>query len=314
MARKKIALIGAGMIGGTLAHLAALKHLGDVVLFDVVDGLPQGKALDLLESGPIEGFDASIIGTNKYDDIEGADVCIVTAGLARKPGMSRDDLLSVNTKIMLDVASNVRDRAPKALVIVITNPLDAMVTVMKRITGFPKQRVVGQAGVLDSSRYRTFVAMELGVSVQSVNAIVLGGHGDDMVPVRSYCQVGGVPVAKLISAERLNAIEARVRKAGGEIVNLLKTGSAFYSPAHAAIQMAEAYLFDRKQVLPCAALLEGEYGVKGFYVGVPVVIGAGGVERVVEVDLTAEERKALDLSVSHVRELVEATEKFLPKA
>ncbi len=313
MARRKVALIGAGMIGGTLAHLAALKGLGDVVLFDVVEGLPQGKALDLLESGPIEGFDASIVGTNKYDDIKGADVCIVTAGLARKPGMSRDDLLSVNTKIMLDVAGNIRDHAPNAFVIVITNPLDAMVTVMKRITGFPKQRVVGQAGVLDSSRYRTFVAMELGVSVQSVNAIVLGGHGDDMVPVRSYCQVGGVPVAKLIKPERLDAIEARVRKAGGEIVNLLKTGSAFYSPAHAAIQMAEAYLFDRKQILPCAALLEGEYGVKGFYVGVPVVIGAGGVERVVEMELTADERKALDLSVTHVHELVEATEKFLPK-
>ncbi len=313
MARKKIALIGAGMIGGTLAHLSAIKGLGDVVLFDVVEGLPQGKALDLLESGPIEGFDAAIVGTNKYDDIAGADICIVTAGLARKPGMSRDDLLSVNSKIMADVASNIRDRAPNAFVIVITNPLDAMVTAMKRLTGFPKQRVVGQAGVLDSARYRTFIAMELGVSVQSVNAIVLGGHGDDMVPVRSYCQVGGVAVEKLIPAVRLDAIEQRVRQAGGEIVNLLKT-SAYYSPAHAAIQMAEAYLFDRKQVLPCAALLEGEYGVKGFYVGVPVVIGAGGVERVVEIELTPAERKALDVSVSHVRELVEATEKFLPTA
>jgi len=313
MARKKIALIGAGMIGGTLAHLCATKRLGDVVLFDVVEGLPQGKALDLLEAGPIEGFDAAIVGTNKYDDIEGADVCIVTAGLARKPGMSRDDLLSVNTKIMNDVATNIRTRAPNAFVIVITNPLDAMVTAMKRITGFPKQRVVGQAGVLDSSRYRTFIAMELGVSVDSVRAIVLGGHGDDMVPVRSYCQVGGVPVEKLIPAARLEAIEQRVRQAGGEIVNLLKT-SAFYSPAHAAIQMAEAYLFDRKQILPCAALLEGEYGVKGFYVGVPVVIGGGGVEKVVEIDLTAAERQALDVSVSHVRELVEAAEKFLPKA
>jgi len=311
MARKKIALIGAGMIGGTLAHLCATKGLGDVVLFDVVEGLPQGKALDLLEAGPIEGFDASIVGTNKYDDIAGADVCIVTAGLARKPGMSRDDLLSVNTKIMNDVATAIRKHAPHAFVIVITNPLDAMVTAMKRITGFPKQRVVGQAGVLDSARYRTFVAMELGVSVQSVNAIVLGGHGDDMVPVRSYCQVGGVAVEKLIPAARLDAIEARVRQAGGEIVNLLKT-SAFYSPAHAAIQMAEAYLFDRKQVLPCAALLEGEYGVNGFYVGVPVVIGGSGVERVVEIDLTAAERQALDVSVSHVRELVEAAQKFLP--
>jgi len=313
MARKKIALIGAGMIGGTLAHLCATKGLGDVVLFDVVEGLPQGKALDLLEAGPIEGFDAAIVGTNKYDDIEGADVCIVTAGLPRKPGMSRDDLLSVNTKIMNDVATNIRNRAPNAFVIVITNPLDAMVTAMKRITGFPKQRVVGQAGVLDSARYRTFVAMELGVSVQSVTAIVLGGHGDDMVPVRSYCQVGGVPVEKLIPAARLEAIEARVRQAGGEIVNLLKT-SAFYSPAHAAIQMAEAYLYDRKQVLPCAALLEGEYGVNGFYVGVPVIIGGGGVERVVEIELTAAERQALDVSVSHVRELVEAAQKFLPAA
>jgi len=311
MARKKIALIGAGMIGGTLAHLCATKGLGDVVLFDVVEGLPQGKALDLLEAGPIEGFDASIVGTNKYDDIDGADVCIVTAGLPRKPGMSRDDLLSVNTKIMNDVATAIRKHAPQAFVIVITNPLDAMVTAMKRITGFPKQRVVGQAGVLDSARYRTFVAMELGVSVQSVNAIVLGGHGDDMVPVRSYCQVGGVAVEKLIPAARLVAIEARVRQAGGEIVNLLKT-SAFYSPAHAAIQMAEAYLFDRKQVLPCAALLEGEYGVNGFYVGVPVVIGGGGVERIVEIELTPAERQALDVSVSHVRELVEAAQKFLP--
>jgi malate dehydrogenase len=312
MARKKIALIGAGMIGGTLAHLSVLKRLGDVVLFDVVEGLPQGKALDLLEAGPIEGFDASIVGTNTYDDIDGADVCIVTAGLARKPGMSRDDLLAVNSKIMNDVATNIRQRAPQAFVIVITNPLDAMVTAMKRITGFPKQRVVGQAGVLDSARYRTFVALELGVSVRSVTAIVLGGHGDDMVPVRSYCQVGGVPVEKLIPAARLDAIEQRVRQAGGEIVNLLKT-SAYYSPAHAAIEMAEAYLYDRKQTLPCAALLEGEYGVQGFYVGVPVVIGAGGVERVIEIELTAAERKALDVSVSHVRELVEATEKFLPK-
>ncbi|MFQ5665116.1 MAG: malate dehydrogenase [Candidatus Binatia bacterium] len=311
MARKKIALIGAGMIGGTLAHLTLLKRLGDVVLFDVIEGLPQGKALDLLEVGPIDGFDASVVGTNTYEEITGADVCIVTAGLPRKPGMSRDDLLSVNTKIMVDVATNIRERAPEAFVIVITNPLDAMVTTMKRVTGFPKQRVVGQAGILDSARYRTFVAMELGVSVQSVTAIVLGGHGDDMVPVRSYCQVGGVPVDKLIPAARLDAIETRVRRAGGEIVNLLKS-SAFCSPAHAAIQMAEAYLYDRKQILPCAALLEGEYGVNGFYLGVPVVIGGGGVERVVEIDLTPAERQALDGSVHHVQELVQAAEKFLP--
>ncbi|HYD47104.1 MAG TPA: malate dehydrogenase [Terriglobales bacterium] len=311
MARKKIALIGAGMIGGTLAHLTVLKRLGDVVLFDVVEGLPQGKALDLLEAGPIEGFDASIVGTNSYEEIEGADVCIVTAGLPRKPGMSRDDLLSVNCKIMVDVATNIRNRAANAFVIVVTNPLDAMVTAMKRVTGFPKNRVVGQAGVLDSSRYRTFVAMELGVSVESVHAIVLGGHGDDMVPVRKHCNVSGVPVEKLISPARLDAIEARVRQAGGEIVSLLKT-SAFYSPAHAAIRMAEAYLLDRKEVLPAAALLEGEYGVNGFYVGVPAVIGAGGVERVVEIDLTPAEKQAFDGSVAHVRELVEASQQFLP--
>jgi malate dehydrogenase len=310
MARKKIALIGAGMIGGTLAHLSALKGLGDVVLFDVIEGLPQGKALDLLEAAPIEGFDTSVLGTNKYDEIAGADVCIVTAGVPRKPGMSRDDLLSINTKIMRDVAANIRDRAPNAFVIVITNPLDAMVTAMKRLTGFPKQRVVGQAGVLDSARYRAFVAMELGVSVNSVHAMVLGGHGDDMVPIRSHCNVAGVPVQRLIKPDRLEAIEKRVRNAGGEIVNLLKT-SAFYSPAHAAIRMAEAYLFDKKEIMPCAALLEGEYGVNGFYVGVPVQIGAGGVERVVEIELTAAEREALKGSVEHVRELVQATERFL---
>jgi malate dehydrogenase len=310
MARKKIALIGAGMIGGTLAHLCALKRLGDVVLFDVIQGVPQGKALDLLEAAPVEGFDVSIVGTNTYEQITGADVCIVTAGVPRKPGMSRDDLLSINTKIMRDVATNVRERAPGAFVIVITNPLDAMVTAMKRLTGFPKQRVVGQAGVLDSARYRTFVAMELGVSVESVHALVLGGHGDDMVPIRSHCNVAGVPVERLIKPDRLEAIEKRVRNAGGEIVNLLKT-SAFYSPAHAAIRMAEAYLFDKKEVLPCAALLEGEYGVNGFYVGVPVQIGAGGVERVIEIDLTPAEREALKGSVEHVRELVQATEQFL---
>mgnify|MGYP002623495868 FL=1 len=311
MARKKIALIGSGMIGGTLAHLAAIKHLGDVVLFDVVEGMPQGKALDLIEAGPIEGFDVDITGTNSYDDIAGADVCIVTAGLPRKPGMSRDDLLSVNCKIMGDVAQNIRDKAPNAFVIVITNPLDAMVTAMKKITGFPKERIVGQAGVLDSARYRTFIAMELGVSVQSVNAIVLGGHGDDMVPVRGYCQVGGVPVAKLIEPGRLDAIEARVRQAGGEVVALLKT-SAYYSPAHAAIQMTEAYLYDRKQILPCAALLEGEYGVDGLYVGVPVVIGGGGVEKVIELELSDAEKEAFAGSVAHVRDLVEASAKFLP--
>jgi malate dehydrogenase len=311
VARKKLAMIGAGMIGGTLAHLAALKQLGDVALFDVVEGMPQGKALDLLESGPIEGFDVKIVGTNSYEDIADADVCIVTAGIARKPGMSRDDLLGINSKIIQDVGTNIAKYAPKALVIVITNPLDAMVTLMKRATGFPKERVVGQAGVLDSSRYRTFIAMELGVSVQSVSAVVLGGHGDDMVPVRSYCQVGGVPVAKLIPEDRLAAIEKRTRMAGGEIVALLKTGSAYYSPASAAIRMAEAYLFDKKEILPCAALLEGEYGYRDVYAGVPVQIGAGGVEKVIEIELTESEKKEFAVSVSHVQELVSAMDKVL---
>jgi len=280
-------------------------------LFDVIEGMPQGKALDLVESGPIEGFDASVVGTNSLSDIAGAEVCIVTAGLPRRPGMSRDDLLETNVKVMKSLGAGIKQYAPNSFVIVITNPLDAMVTAMKRLTGFPKQRVVGQAGVLDSARYRTFVAMELNVSVESVSAIVLGGHGDDMVPVRSLCHVGGVPIEKLIKPERLDAIEKRVRGAGGEIVNLMKTGSAFYSPAAAAIRMAEAYLFDKKEILPCAALLEGEYGVNGFYVGVPVQIGAGGVEKVVEVALTPAEQAQLKESVSHVRELVAASEKFL---
>ena len=313
MARKKIALIGAGNIGGTLAHLCVLKGLGDVVLFDVIDGLPQGKALDMLEAGPIEGYDANITGTTSYADIAGADVCIVTAGIARKPGMSRDDLLGINCKIMSDVSSNIKQYAPDSLVIVITNPLDAMVTLTKRVTGFPKNRVVGQAGVLDSARYRTFIAQELGVSVQNVTAMVLGGHGDDMVPVRSYCQVGGIPVEKLISAARLEAIEQRTRQAGGEIVALLKTGSAFYSPASAAVQMAAAHLQDRKQILPCAAYLEGEYGIDGVYFGVPVSIGAGGVERVIEVDLSDKEKREMEVSVGHVRELVTAMDAILEK-
>jgi malate dehydrogenase len=290
-----------------------LKGLGDVVLFDVIDGLPQGKALDMLEAGPIEGYDANISGTTSYADIVGADVCIVTAGIARKPGMSRDDLLGINCKIMSDVSSNIKQYAPDSLVIVITNPLDAMVTLTKRVTGFPKNRVVGQAGILDSARYRTFIAQELGVSVQNVTAMVLGGHGDDMVPVRSYCQVGGVPVEKLISAARLEEIEQRTRQAGGEIVALLKTGSAFYSPASAAVQMAAAYLQDRKQILPCAAYLEGEYGIDGVYFGVPVSIGAGGVERVIEVDLSDKEKQEMEVSVGHVRELLTAMDAILEK-
>jgi malate dehydrogenase len=312
MPRPKIALVGAGMIGGTLAHLCALKRLGDVVLFDVIEGLPQGKALDLLEAGPIEGYDVQLTGTNSYADIAGADVCIVTAGVPRKPGMSRDDLLGINAKIISAVAAGLKAHAPAAFVIVLTNPLDAMVTLMKRLTGFPKQRVVGMAGVLDSARYRAFIAAELHVSVTSVSAMVLGGHGDDMVPVRSACTVGGVPVARLIPAGRLDAIETRVRQAGGEIVALLKTGSAYYSPAEAAVEMADAFLNDRQKILPCAAYLEG--GFRDLYVGVPVQIGAGGVERVVEIELRPEERSALDVSASHVRELVAAMEQVLARA
>ena len=311
MARKKIALIGAGNIGGTLAHLCALKGLGDVVLYDVIDGLPQGKALDLLEAGPIEGYDVNLTGTTSYSDIQDADVCIVTAGVARKPGMSRDDLLGINCKIMREVSENIASYAPNSFLIVITNPLDAMVTLAKRVTGFPKNRVVGQAGVLDSSRYRTFIAQELNVSVKNVTAMVLGGHGDDMVPVRSYCQVGGIPIERLIAADRLEEIENRVRQAGGEIVALLKTGSAFYSPASAAVQMTEAYLYDKKHILPCAAYLEGEYGIEGVYFGVPVSIGAGGVERVVDIALSDKEKQEMQVSVSHVQELVAAMDTVL---
>jgi len=313
MARRKIALIGAGNIGGTLAHLAALKQLGDVVLYDVVEGMPQGKALDIAESAPVEGFDAVLKGTNSIADIAGADVCIVTSGVARKPGMSRDDLLGINAKIISDVATGIKTHAPNCFLIVLTNPLDAMVTLMKRVTGFPKQRVIGMAGVLDSARYRTFLAMELGVSVESVQALVLGGHGDDMVPIRSSCTVGGLPITSMLSAERLDAIEARTRQAGGEIVGLLKTGSAFYSPASSAIRMAESYLFDKKEILPCAAYLEGEYGLKDIFVSVPVQIGAGGIERVLEVPLSDKEKKELEVSSSHVADLVGALDAVLKK-
>ncbi|MEK6562722.1 MAG: malate dehydrogenase [Candidatus Binatota bacterium] len=311
MARKKIALIGAGAIGGTMAHLCGLKGLAAVVLFDVIDGLPQGKALDLLQSGPIENFDIQITGSTKYEDIAGADVCIVTAGIVRKPGMSRDDLLGTNAKILRQVSEGIKTHAPNSFVIVITNPLDAMVTLVKRATGFPKNRVVGQSGILDSSRYRTFIAQELKASVASVSAVVLGGHGDDMVPVRSSCLLSGVPIEKFISGKRLDEIEARVRNAGGEIVSLLKTGSAFYAPASAAIRMAQSYLMDRKEILPCAAYLEGEYGVNGYYFGVPVMIGAGGIEKVIEMELSPSERKAFEQSLTRVKELVQAMDKLL---
>ena len=303
----KIALIGAGQIGGTLALLAAQKELGDVVLFDVIEGVPQGKALDIMEARAIIGSDVVVTGTNDYADASGADVAIVTAGLPRKPGMSRDELLGRNLAIMKDVAGNIREGSPGAFVIVISNPLDAMVYAMKKITGFPKERVVGMAGVLDSARFRTFVAMELGLSVRDVDALVLGGHGDTMVPVPRLCTVAGVPLPDLLPDDRIQEIVERTRQAGGEILGLLKAGSAFYSPAAAAMEMAQAYLRDEKRMLPCAAYLEGEYGFSGVYMGVPVVIGGGGVERIVELDLTEEELKALRRSYEHVRELVDAT-------
>jgi len=305
MARPKIALIGGGNIGGVLAEQVAYRELGDPILFDVVEGLPQGKALDMAEGAPLAGADAEITGTNDYSGIAGADLVIITAGLARKPGMSRDELLDTNLKIMTQVAQGVRDNAPDATVIVVSNPLDAMVYTFKEVSGFPKNRVVGMAGVLDSARFRAFVAWELGVSVEDVTALVLGGHGDTMVPLVRYCTVAGIPVTKLISEERIAAIVERTKGAGGEVVGLLKTGSAFVSPALSAIEMAESILKDKKRVLACACLLEGEYGVDGLYVGVPCVLGADGVERVIEIDLTADEKKAFDASVDHVRTLVD---------
>lgn len=303
--RRKIALIGAGQIGGTLALLCGQRNLGDVVLFDVVDGMPQGKALDLSHLAPVFGLDFKVTGTNNIADIADADLCIVTSGLPRKPGMSRDDLVKTNAQIVRDVAKGIKQYAPNSLVIVITNPLDAMVYLMQRETGFPANRVIGMAGVLDTARYQAFLAEELNVSVSSVSAFVLGGHGDDMVPVRSFTTCNGIPVGKLISSERLDAIEKRVRGAGGEVVALLKTGSAFYSPAASAIQMAEAYLFDQRRVLAAAVMLNGEYGLKGIYIGVPVIIGRNGVEKVVEIELSSDERRALNESAERVKQLLE---------
>ena len=311
MARKKIALIGAGNIGGTLAHLAALKGLGDIVLFDVVEGVPQGKALDLSQCGPVEGFDSKITGSNDYADIAGADVIIVTAGVARKPGMSRDDLLGINLKVMKAVGEGIKNNAPDAFVICITNPLDAMVWALREFSGLPHNKVVGMAGVLDSARFSHFLADEFQVSVKDVTSFVLGGHGDTMVPVIAYSTVSGIPVPDLIkqgrsTQERIDAIVARTRSGGGEIVGLLKTGSAFYAPATSGIAMAEAYLYDKKRVLPCAAFVEGKYGLDGLYVGVPVVIGAGGVEQIVEIALDEEAKANLTVSVDAVKELLVA--------
>lgn len=313
MTRRKIALVGAGQIGGTLAHLIGLKRLGDVILFDIVEGMPQGKALDIAESSPIEGFDARITGTNDYADLAGADVVVVTAGLPRKPGMSRDDLLATNATIVRTVAENVARFCPDAFVVVVTNPLDAMVWVMQKVSGLPPQKVCGMAGVLDSARFRYFLAQEFGVSVEDVTAFVLGGHGDSMVALVRYSTVAGIPVPDLVrmgwsTPERIEAIVQRTRDGGAEIVGLLKTGSAFYAPAASVIAMVESYLLDRKRILPCAAWLSGQYGVDGLYVGVPAVIGAGGVERIVEIPLTDEERAAFLQSVEAVRRLCAAVQ------
>jgi malate dehydrogenase len=311
LARKKIALIGAGNIGGTLAHLAASREMGDVILFDIAEGVPQGKALDLAQCGPIDGFDAKLKGANDYADIAGADVIIVTAGVPRKPGMSRDDLLGINLKVMKSVGEGIKANAPDAFVICITNPLDAMVWALREFSGLPHNKVVGMAGVLDSARFRHFLAEEFQVSVKDVNAFVLGGHGDTMVPVLEYSTVAGIPVPALIemgwsTKEKIDAIVARTRAGGGEIVALLKTGSAFYAPATSAIEMAEAYLKDQKRLLPCAAYLSGEYGVSDLYVGVPVILGAGGVEKIVEVKLGEEAKANLTVSVDAVKELLVA--------
>jgi malate dehydrogenase len=310
MARTKIALIGGGMIGGTLAHLIGLKELGDVVLFDIAEGLPQGKSLDIAQSGAVEGFDCNLKGANAYSDIEGVSVCIVTAGVPRKPGMSRDDLIGINLKVMEQVGAGIKKYAPNSFVICITNPLDAMVWALQKFSGLPHNMVCGMAGVLDTARFRHFLADEFKVSVEDVSAFVLGGHGDDMVPLVRYSSVGGVPLPDLvkmgwIQQSRLDEIVDRTRKGGGEIVALLKTGSAYYAPAASAIAMAESFLKDKKRVLPTAAYLNGEYGVKGLYVGVPVIIGAGGVERIIEIDLNSAERQMLMRSVESVKGLVD---------
>ncbi len=317
MARPKIALIGAGQIGGTLAHLAAMKELGDVVLFDIAEGTPEGKALDIAESGPSEGFDAAMSGTQSYEGIAGADVCIVTAGVPRKPGMSRDDLLGINLKVMKSVGEGIRDHAPNAFVICITNPLDAMVWALREFSGLPHNMVCGMAGILDSARFRHFLSVEFDVSMKDVTAFVLGGHGDTMVPLTRYSTVAGIPLPDLVNMgwttqEKLDGIVQRTRDGGAEIVGLLKTGSAFYAPATSAIEMAEAFLKDQKRVLPCAAYVESALGLKGMYVGVPTVIGAGGIEKVVDIKLTKDEQVMFDSSVKAVNGLVDACKAIDP--
>lgn len=308
MARKKITIVGGGNVGATAMHWAAAAELGDVVLVDIVDGLPQGKGLDMAEAGPVAGFNGSVTGSNGYEESAGSDVCIVTAGIPRKPGMSRDDLLKTNAKIMTDVCENLARRSPDAILIVVSNPLDAMCHVAKKASGFSKERVVGMAGLLDSARFRTFLATELGVSVNDVVAFVLGGHGDTMVPLTRYSAVGGIPIESLIAKERLDQIVQRTRDGGIEIVNFLKTGSAYFAPSACAVQMAEAILKDQKRVAPCAAYLDGEYGYEGIYLGVPVLLGEGGVEKIFEIDLSADEKAQLDKSAAAVKSLIETLE------
>ena len=313
--RNKIALVGSGNIGGTLAHLAAIKELGDVTLFDIAEGIPQGKSLDLAQSGPVEGFDSKMVGTNDYKDLKDSDVVIVTAGVARKPGMSRDDLVEINTKVMKQVGQGIKENCPKAFVICITNPLDAMVGVLQRASGLPTNMVVGMAGVLDSARFRHFLAEEFNVSVSDVTAFVLGGHGDTMVPLARYSAVAGIPVPDLVkmgwsTQEKIDQIVQRTRDGGAEIVGLLKTGSAFYAPASSAIEMAESYLRDKKKLLPCAAYVDGYYSLDGLYVGVPVIIGKNGVERIVEISFTSDEKGMFNNSVSAVRQLNDVASKF----
>lgn len=309
MARKKIALIGGGQIGGILALIGTQKELGDIVVFDIpqVEGMVKGKALDIMELRPHDGYDANIIGTSDYKDIEGSDVVVITAGVPRKPGMTRDDLLSVNLKIITDVATNVKKYAPDAFVIVVSNPLDAIVYAFHKISGFPKNRVVGMAGALDSGRFRAFIAMETGLSAQDVSCVVLGGHGPTMVPLSRLATVGGVPINKLLSKEKIEAIETRTREAGTEIVKLLGNGSAFFSPAASIMEMVESYLKDKKRVIPSAALCEGEYDINGYFIGVPCVIGANGIEKILEIELTADEKAALKNTVDHVKSVVAET-------
>lgn len=311
MKRPKITIIGAGNVGATCAHWAAQKELGDIVLLDVVEGMPQGKALDLHESGPIEGFDCSIVGTNSYDDTADSDIVIITSGIPRKPGMSRDDLIATNVKIVADVTAKAVAKSPNAFYVVVANPLDAMVYVCSRVSGLPKHRIAGQAGVLDVARYRTFIADEIGCSVEDVSALLLGGHGDDMVPLVRYTTVTGIPVTQLVPAGTLDKIVTRARNGGAEIVGLLKTGSAYYAPASATIAMVESVVRDKKRVLPCAVYCDDEYGVGGYFVGVPCILGKGGVERVIEVELDANERQMFNASVGHVKELCATAEKFL---